>query len=276
MTSSRHRKYMEEMGATSPSDETSAIPEKSAGMDGPEQRSKLESLGLFVGTVSHSIKGLCTGLEGGIYLVNSAERQGLPDRRARGWAMIVRNTNRLRRLVNNTLYYGKERILELEDIHIDAIQSGILEILGNKARRLGISLNISEGESHGAFRADLSAITAAVVNLVENALDACAADTRNGDHIVDVITGGTRDVVRIQIRDNGIGMDLDTRKTSSDLFFSSKGSSGTGLGLYIAEQIVRSHDGTLTIRSGVGEGTDVSIILPRSGPRNRTEVSCEP
>jgi CheY-like chemotaxis protein len=245
---------------------------------GPDKLSKLESLGLFIGTIAHSIKGLCTGLDGGIYLFNSGEANEDEERQQRGLAMIQRNTNRLRRLVNNTLYYGKARSLELLEVKIEEVYAEVIETLGNKARRLGISLTTFLEDPQDTVVADMSALTAAIINLVENALDACAADSAEKDHKVDLCARSEKGLVCFLIRDNGIGMDLNTKNNAVDLFFSSKGSSGTGLGLFIAEQIASSHGGSLEIQSSVGEGTSITMVFPKSGlyvNKKEDEISIE-
>lgn len=252
--------------------EISAIfPEESAKTSGEadplnesDQRAKLESLGLFVGTIAHSIKGLCTGLDGGLYLMKSGEANGDEERRQRGVAMIQRNANRLRRLVNNTLYYGKERPLALSEVCIEEILTDVVETLGNKAHRLGIEFNSTRTGPYETMIADISALTAAIVNLVENALDACAADAEHKPHTVALRAHASKEKVCFYIRDNGIGMNLADRQNATELFFSSKGSSGTGLGLFIAEQIASRHGGALDIQSSIGEGTSITVMLPRN------------
>jgi CheY-like chemotaxis protein len=232
---------------------------------GTDKLSKLESLGLFIGTIAHSIKGLCTGLDGGIYLFNSGEESGDDERRRRGVAMIQRNTNRLRRLVNNTLYYGKTRPLELLEVKIEDVHAEVVETLGNKARRLGIDFTTANEGPLNTIVADMSALTAAIINLVENALDACAADSAKAGHRVELRTRSDEDLVYFIVSDNGVGMDLNTKNNAVDLFFSSKGSSGTGLGLFIAEQIASNHGGSLEIQSKDGEGTIITTVFPRRG-----------
>jgi len=64
------------------------------------------------------------------------------------------------------------------------------------------------------------------------------------------------------VEDNGIGMDRETREKLFSLFFSSKGSKGTGLGLFIANKIVDKHGGSIAVDSEVGRGSRFVIRLP--------------
>ncbi len=77
---------------------------------------------------------------------------------------------------------------------------------------------------------------------------------------------GTPDGVQLRIEDNGVGMDRETVKKAFTLFFSSKGASGTGLGLFIAHKITEAHGGTIELESEPGVGTRVTVTLPWSRP----------
>jgi signal transduction histidine kinase len=69
-----------------------------------------------------------------------------------------------------------------------------------------------------------------------------------------------------EIADTGIGMDGETREKIFNLFFSSKGNRGTGLGLYISRMVVEQHGGTIRVRSHPGRGSRFIVKVPRSGP----------
>ena len=81
-----------------------------------ELQSQLTSIGLLVGSISHGIKGLLTGLDGGIYLVNTGFEKDKPERVEKGWAMVQRNVDRIRGMVLDILYYAKDRELTVADI----------------------------------------------------------------------------------------------------------------------------------------------------------------
>jgi signal transduction histidine kinase len=80
---------------------------------------------------------------------------------------------------------------------------------------------------------------------------------------VDFHVEANAETVGILIADNGIGMTPDQLKSLFTLFFSTKGSKGTGLGLFITDKIVRQHGGTITVDSAPGRGTRFGIIIPR-------------
>ena len=115
----------------------------------------------------------------------------------------------------------------------------------------------------GTFEADASALSAALVNLLENAVDACRTDGSKKEHSVRVSVKGLPDAVEIHIEDNGIGMTEETRAKLFTLFFSSKGKGGTGIGLYVARQVVMQHGGRIEVASAKGEGSTFTVTMPR-------------
>jgi K+-sensing histidine kinase KdpD len=109
-------------------------------------------------------------------------------------------------------------------------------------------------------------VSSALVNFLENAVDACIADRTKQAHTVVLSVSGDHEWVVFDIHDNGTGIDQETLDRMFTLFFSSKGSKGTGLGLYIANKVVRQHGGSIAVDSTPGQGTNFTIRLPREVP----------
>jgi signal transduction histidine kinase len=82
--------------------------------------------------------------------------------------------------------------------------------------------------------------------------------------------------VTFEIEDDGIGMDADTREKIFSLFFSSKGQAGTGLGLFIAHQVVRQHGGTIEVASAPGQGSCFRVRWPRARPKTEKVPATDP
>ncbi len=68
----------------------------------------------------------------------------------------------------------------------------------------------------------------------------------------------------MSVIDDGIGMDRETWGKIFSLFFSSKGPEGTGLGLFIANQIIKKHSGSIDVSGKPGEGVHFQIIIPKN------------
>ncbi len=225
-------------------------------------QSQLESIGLLVGSISHGIKGLLTGLDGGMYLVNTGFAKEDAGRVEKGWEMVQRNVARIRSMVQDILYYAKDRDLEVVDIDAGELAGDIAQILEKKARDFDVALDVEIGAELGAFQGDAQAFRATLLNLLENSLEACRADRRQEGHRVRFSVWRDPPWMCFEIEDDGIGMDRETLDKIFSLFFTSKGIRGTGLGLFIANKIVEKHGGTIDVRSEPGRGSRFRVRVP--------------
>jgi len=231
-----------------------------------ELESRLTQLGLLIGSVSHGLKGMLNGLAGGMYLVDSGFQKDKPERVKKGWATVQRNVARIRSMVSDILYYAKDRVPNWEPLSAAAVAEEVLGLVEAKAQEHGIVLDASIDPSVGDFEADPQAVRALLVNLLENSIDACRLDDKKSEHRVGVLVEGHPDYVQFEVNDNGIGMDQETRDKVFSLFFSSKGSEGTGLGLFISNRIAKAHGGAVELESEPGAGTQFVVKLPRVRP----------
>jgi len=244
---------------------------------------QLASIGLLVGSISHGIKGLLSGLDGGIYLINTGLEKDRPERVEKGWEMVQRNVSAIRSMVLDILYYAKDRELLLSDVSLEQLVSELRDVMAKKASDQGTVLEMEVRGEAGALQGDYKAIRSMLVNILENSLEACRSDKGKDGHRVRLGVWRTAPWMVFEIEDNGIGMDRETREKIFSLFFSSKGIKGTGLGLFIANKIVDRHGGTIEVDSEAGRGSRFLIRLPlearpstRPSEEERAAASGEP
>ncbi|WP_029459227.1 hybrid sensor histidine kinase/response regulator [Solidesulfovibrio alcoholivorans] len=231
-----------------------------------ELQSHLTSLGLMLGSISHGVKGMLTALEGAVYRVESGLRRGdIP--RSQAAAEAVRTlVGRVRALVLNVLYYAKSRELAPETVDVAAFAASMAQTVAPKAAREGVALETAIGADLGEMAVDAVNLQAALVNILENAVDACVADTAKPAHRIAFRISREGRTLVFDIEDNGMGMDQETREKAFTLFFSSKGLRGTGLGLFIANDMVVKHGGSIALASEPGVGTHFSVRIPETPP----------
>jgi signal transduction histidine kinase len=227
-----------------------------------QMQSQLTSIGLLVGSIAHGIKGFLTGLDGGIYLVDSGFEKDDRARIEKGWDMVQRNVGRIRSMVMDILYYAKDRDLSLVDIDPAEVFRDLESGLQKKASDIDAELSIDVAPEAGTFPGDAMAVRAVLMNIIENSLDACRADRNKEGHFVRVNAGREPPFMIFAVEDNGIGMDRETRDKVFSLFFTSKGIKGTGLGLFIANKIVDRHGGRIDVDSAPQRGTRFLIRFP--------------
>lgn len=180
--------------------------------------------------------------------------------------MVTRNIARIRSMVLDLLYYAKDRELEWALTSALAVAEEVCGIMRNKAQEQGIEIQCEFEQTAGEFEADAKAVRSLLINLMENALDACRVDKKKSTHRVRVGLRGNPEYVEFEIADNGIGMDQEAREKAFTLFFSSKKGDGTGLGLFVSNKIVGAHGGKIRLESELNQGTRVIVGLPRRRP----------
>lgn len=227
-------------------------------------QSQLANLGLLVGSISHGIKGLLTGLDGGMYLMSSGFELNRPERIQEGWQMIRRNVGQVRNVILDLLHIAKEREPLREVVAVRDLARNVVRILRKKAEDLRIRFEAELAPDAGECELDGKSFQAALINILENALDACRVDHRKPEHTVRLRLFAGGDDAVFEIEDNGIGMDQETREKMFSLFFSSKGTEGTGLGLFVAHKVVEKHHGRIHVDSRPGEGTRFTVRIPRA------------
>jgi signal transduction histidine kinase len=236
-------------------------------------QSHLSSLGLMIGSISHGIKGLLTGLDGGMYLVESGLARKDEVKVEEGWETVKLVVERIRKMVMDILFYAKKRDLQWEKIDVAAFAREIGRMVTAKIEGLPIDFECRIAEDLGDCFIDPGYVHAALMNLVENAIDACQRDVECRQHRILFTARPANGKIQFQIEDTGVGMDQETQSKLFTLFFSSKGRKGTGLGLFIANKIVEQHGGEIAVSSAPGRGSRFTISLPRQGhTEDRPEV----
>ncbi len=233
------------------------------------QAQKLESLGIMAGGVAHDFNNLLTAILGNASLL--AEQ--VPDEEARDAASeIVEVSRRASELTEQLLAYAGRGGGPHESVDLSALVSGLRRMhraLVGRSAELGYAL---AGEL-AALRGDPTQLRQVVVNLVVNAFEALP----EGRGTIEVRTGMQTlrrddeglllkppvggEYVFIEVADDGAGMDLATQAKIFDPFFTTK-FTGRGLGLAAVLGIVRSHRGTLRVKSAPGQGTRFSVYFP--------------
>jgi PAS domain S-box-containing protein len=228
---------------------------------------QLSSLGLLIGSVSHGIKGLLTGLDGGIYLLDSGFAKDNPAQIKEGWETVRFMMGRIRRMVLDILHYAKQADLKLVQTDVIQMAREVVATVEPKARKLGIAFKCQFDAQLGHFQVDAGILSSSLSNVLENAIEACAADPADKRHQIDFRVHGRGEFIEFEVSDNGIGMDADTRAKLFTPFYTSKGSRGHGLGLYISNKLLRQHGGDMQVASQLGRGARFSITVPKKPPQ---------
>jgi len=225
-------------------------------------RKELALLGQSMAFVSHGIKNILEGLQGGAYVVD----EGIHDRDMelimKGWQVVKNNIIDITSVTQNILYASKKRTIRLEKASPSDIVKNLVTSFQSKAEYLGIKIRYEIENNLPAVNLDISSVRRMLNNLVSNALAACAQDKAKDGHTVIVRAGIYNEFqFKFEVEDNGTGMEEHVRKKIFNDFYSTKGNEGTGLGLSVVNKIVKEHKGKIEVETHLGKGSKFRIIL---------------
>lgn len=225
------------------------------------QAERLAAIGQTIATLSHHIKNILQGIRGGSYLIEMGLNQSEDAIVRRGWTIVEKNQAKIYNLVMDMLSFSKDREPALEATDLNQVVGDVIELMQPRADELGVVLAWSPGAGFPEVLIDPEGMHRAVLNVVTNAID--AAEGRD-EARVEVATAwdASTSTARVAVRDNGIGIAADDLGGIFQIFASSKGGRGTGLGLPVSRKIVREHGGEIRVESEVGRGSTFVIELP--------------
>ena len=228
-----------------------------------EMKDNLATLGLMLGTISHSLRGCLTGMHASLYLIESGFYRDKPARIEEGLDLTKLMVDRVQKLIFDILYYAKERDLEIEEVEVWEFVQEITILIEKRIKAANIAFITDFSRDSGYFTIDPEIIRTAVINILENALEACIEDKRQIAHQIRFTVTVDEDNVYFEIADNGPGIDKEQAEKIFQLFSSSKGKRGTGIGLFVTRKAIIKHGGTITVESSPNKGAAFHIVLPR-------------
>ena len=225
-------------------------------------RKELITLGQSIALLSHGIKNILEGLEGGAYVVDEGFKDGDMKLAQKGWRIVNKNIFDITDVVQNILYSSKNRPLKYESVFPGDLLMDSVKLFQEKAAAMDIQLEQRINSDVPKVQLDAASIRRMLHNLLWNALEACRSDKKNKAHTVIVKSDFFgQNQFMFEIIDDGIGMDDATRRNMLEEFFSTKGSAGTGLGLAVVDKVVNKHGGKIEVDSEPGKGSTFRIIF---------------
>ncbi len=235
------------------------------------ENERLAAIGQTVAGLAHCIKNILNGLKGGSYLINvglKRKENGLVDE---GWQTVQKGISRISRLSLDMLNYSHDRKPDLQPTDPFLLAKETTDMVSQSAYLEGIEISL-EGQEGLPVLLDSTQIGRALLNLIDNAVDACRekeySDKEKPQVVVTVDRGDSE--IGFIVRDNGVGMDKEVQSQLFKRFYSTKESGGTGLGLPVTQKIIMEHHGILKWESNPGKGSAFTILLPVQLPDSST------
>ena len=221
------------------------------------KQERLAAVGQATAGLGHCVKNILTGIRGGGEFIGMALDKDDISYLRRGWPIMSRAIDRIDMLVMNMLSFSKDRKPERSKSNVNGIVQDALDSLKSRANKSKVTLSFVP-EERAVFNLDPTGVYRVLMNLVLNAIDACE---RNEGEVTLYCTC-TEAGCTLGVQDTGVGIQPEILPKLSEVFVSTKGSSGTGLGLACSYKIVHEHGGTIDVASTVGEGTTFTVFIP--------------
>jgi two-component system phosphate regulon sensor histidine kinase PhoR len=218
----------------------------------------------FVNNITHELKTPLATLTLATKMLQKDEIKQQPQLLDNAINTIERQNKRLQKLIdqvlNNSLGY-KEIQLNKESVVTEDCINTILDdfLLTVTSKDVLLNRNFSIGTK--MIRLDKFYVTTALLNILENAVK------YSGYSIVVNCNVENNDALKISIKDNGIGISDKDKKQVFDKFFRAGNKEihnvkGLGLGLYYSSQIIKAHNGTISVEGAEGTGTTFILTIP--------------
>jgi signal transduction histidine kinase len=227
----------------------------------------------FLSDVAHDLQNPLTSIKGFAQILLRQARRGdlNEDRVLRSATQIESTARRMEDLIQElldvaALEEGNSVVLRLQPIDLVVVARRVAAAQGGRASERIIRVEAERPEVVGEW--DERRIERVIANLLSNAIKYTARDGQ-----IDIRVGlkPEGDLAVIKVQDNGIGIPESDLPHIFDRFHRGSNvegtTSGTGLGLAGVKQLVEQHGGTISLRSTVGEGTTVLVLLPCAGPQ---------
>lgn len=224
-----------------------------------EQRERIVLIGETITEIAHSIKNMLGMIKGGEYQVETGLRTQDMKRVREGWETVKVGNRYIADLVLKMLTLCRDSKPAYEEIGLEEIIESVTSVLRAKVKARGVQLEIELNPKDISGVVDVSCMREALLNLVDNAIDASPKE----DGCVEIGAVMRSDgAIELYVEDNGRGIPPEMRDSLFVPFFTTKGEHGNGLGIPVAEKIVHEHGGELIIETGRSGGARFVMRLP--------------
>ncbi|MBN2312097.1 MAG: GAF domain-containing protein [Candidatus Hydrogenedentes bacterium] len=220
---------------------------------------RLAAVGQAVAGLSHYTKNIIAGVGGSVDLISEGLKRDNIEHLQRSWPILKRSMRRISNLVEDMLAYSKARKPARRACDLREIVADVSDTFWGLTVHKRITLDVDVDAVTRPICVDPDGLFRCLLNLLTNAADAVADGTGT---IRIAARFNAENQLEIDVADNGPGVPEGDEERIFDLFYSTKGSRGTGLGLAVMRKIVVEHGGDVAVMRNPGGGALFRMRLP--------------
>ncbi len=226
---------------------------------------KMESIGLLAAGLAHEVGNPLTSISS---LVQVIQRTDVDEFTNQKLELIKSQTNRISKIIRDLVNFSRRSTYELQSTDVNKIVKAAIEIARVSKKAKGIEIEEDYYNKIPQLFLVPDQIQQVFINILINAIDAMCIDSTSGRYfqtpaIINVRTSLENGSVNVYITDNGIGIPEDSIPRLFDPFFTTKKvGEGTGLGLWVSYNIVKSFQGEIFVESEEGNSTTFIVKFP--------------
>ena len=224
----------------------------------------LATVGRMAAMVAHDLRNPLSSVKMGLQIMSRSSDKGSDSGDEELRVIALEQVQYMENILNELLAYSRPPVLKREWFDITKTIERTILLCQEQLQRYQVQLNAWNQPSLPTIYGDSHRLQQVVSNLIMNAIEACAEAGTVSPRIsvrTHLDLGEETPVIRIEIIDNGPGLDAEAGRRAFDAFFTSR-AKGTGLGLTIVRQIIGAHSGIVTLENEPVGGARASIILP--------------
>jgi two-component system, sensor histidine kinase FlrB len=208
-----------------------------------------------------------------LYSANLAQPDLSDAARTRFAGKAAEQLRRLERLIQDVLLFARGESLGRDVIPVASLLADAAQTMEPLCLERGVRFSVTCAAADSIITGSRKALGGALLNLLENALQACEGRSAAGAEVsLGATLGGAQ--LRLSVRDSGAGIAPEAQARIFEPFFTTRGQ-GTGLGLAIALGVARAHGGSIEISSTPGQGSEFIMLLPVGKAANEANEANE-
>lgn len=223
---------------------------------------RMAAIGMTISNLSHNIRNLIALNQNAVDLMGLHLRKIGDEKINKNWQRIQESFARINNLSADMLEYAKEQKFNLKKIDINKNIAANCAFFRHGLAHEGIEFKLDLSPANPYLEMDETQFQRALLNLVVNAIYAIGDNKDGFIKISTAVEEGQK--LAIRVADNGCGIEPDKQSKIFELFYTSKGTEGSGLGLPMVQRFAERLGGQISVQSDVGVGSTFELLFPKA------------